>query len=112
MQILLGIQGCVLGLGFAKDCEGEVGGAAASWAGLSGWNLFMFQELFISEGLILKSQLALVIRKRGACPSIKDLLMGRKRLRGFSMIGCDQGVEGWGGESADAFSGLQCNDLT
>ena len=74
-----GPEAAYLGLGFAKDCEGEVGGAAASWAGLSGWNLFMFQELFISEGLILKSQPALVIRKR---------------LRGFSKIGCDQGVEG------------------
>lgn len=66
----------------------------------------MFQELFISEGLILKSQLALVIRKRGACPSIKDLLMGRKRLRGFSKIVVTRELK-VEEESQQAFSGLQ-----
>lgn len=51
----------------------------------------MFQELFISKGLILKCRQALVIRKRGTCLSIKDLLKGRKRQRGFSKVDCDRG---------------------
>ena len=52
----------------------------------------MFRELFIGKGLILKSQQAFVIREGGACLSVKDPLMGRKRQRGFSKISCDRGV--------------------
>ena len=65
----------------------------------------MFQELFISKGLILKCRQALVSRERGTCLSIKDLLKGRKRQRGFSKIDCDRGAEVWRGESENAFSG-------